>query len=375
MKPDVIVVTERSNRGLDLAEAVRMVARSQIVTTSEAKYDIVAVKGLIVDASIDRARTRVWLQAFSKRIEGRSIPVIYLLRSKAVSELSAAERLGATACLSAMTEPSVVVAALFRQIAPQKTFTEIIVEHSIARAVTILNNMNVDATIGPVNLREVDELIDPVLQAMKDGGVFHWLKLIQNHDDMTLRHSLLVAGLIANLAVFLHLPRSDRTSLVRAALVHDVGKARIPLGILNKPGRLDDEEMQIMRTHASIGHEILLASGMTDNLGLSGTRHHHEMLDGSGYPDGLKGEEIGDVIRLLTICDIYAALTEDRPYRPAMPQEEAFKILRSMVPSKLESGLVEAFAASISADETLSRKLRLTLPILKNLHSTKSATP
>lgn len=361
MRPDVIVATERSGKGLDLAEAVRVVARSQIVTTMETDYNVNSVQGAIVDASIDQPQTRRWLADFAKKMNGKAVPIVYLLRSKTTAELREAERLGATACFSAVTEPSIVVAALFRQISPEKTFTEAIVEHSLALAITLFNNMDSAARAGVINLEEVDQNIDPVLRAMQDGGFVHWLKMIQSHDDMTLRHSLLVAGLIANLAVFLNLPRSDRTALVRAALVHDVGKAHIPLKILNKSGRLDVEEMTIMRTHAAIGHEILTAAGMTDSLALAGTRHHHEMLDGSGYPDGLKGEEIGDIVRLLTICDIYAALTEDRPYRPAMSQGKAIKILRSMVPFKLESSLVEAFVASISADELLSSGLRKSL--------------
>ncbi|WP_238183315.1 HD-GYP domain-containing protein, partial [Methylobacterium trifolii] len=136
-----------------------------------------------------------------------------------------------------------------------------------------------------------------------------------------------------------------------AALVHDVGKARIPLAILNKPGPLDAAEMAVMRTHAAVGHDILFASGMRDPVALPATRHHHEMLDGSGYPDRLSGDRIDDPIRLLTICDIYAALTERRPYRPAMPQAEALRVLRGMsAAAKLEPALVEAFAASLEGD-------------------------
>ncbi|MET0527269.1 MAG: HD domain-containing phosphohydrolase, partial [Microvirga sp.] len=87
---------------------------------------------------------------------------------------------------------------------------------------------------------------------------------------------------------------------------------------------------------------------------LAATRHHHEMLDGSGYPDGLRQDEISDMVRLLTVCDIYAALTERRPYRSAMPQIKALDILRSMTPIRLETAIVEAFAASL-ADTAASK--------------------
>ncbi|MDE4909942.1 HD domain-containing protein [Methylobacterium sp. 092160098-2] len=153
----------------------------------------------------------------------------------------------------------------------------------------------------------------------------------------------------------LRLSIGDRRSFVRAALVHDVGKTKIPLEILLKPGALTAEEMKVMRAHAALGHEMLLASGMTDKFALAVTRHHHEMLDGSGYPDGLSGAAISDPVRLLTICDIYAALTEDRPYRAAMSQAKALEILRGMAPAKLELALVEAFAASLAGEGAVSQ--------------------
>ncbi|SEO16053.1 HDIG domain-containing protein [Methylobacterium sp. UNC300MFChir4.1] len=172
---------------------------------------------------------------------------------------------------------------------------------------------------------------------------------------MTVRHCLLVAGLAAHFALHLGLSIDDRTSLVRAALVHDVGKAKIPLTILRKPGTLDDDELQVMRTHTALGHDMLMTAGMTDALTLAVTRNHHEMLDGSSYPDGLSSAAISDPVRLLTICDIYAALIEHWPYRLAMTQGEALAILRRMTPDRLETALVEEFATSLIHGQTATR--------------------
>jgi HD-GYP domain-containing protein (c-di-GMP phosphodiesterase class II) len=134
----------------------------------------------------------------------------------------------------------------------------------------------------------------------------------------------------------------DVKRLGLAATLHDIGKARIPLAILDKPGRLEPNEEEIMRRHPVIGYELLQATSGIDPETLDGVRHHHEYLDGSGYPDGLAGSQISDLVRLLTISDIYAALIEQRPYRPAMSREAAFKILAGM-DGKLESSLVKAF--------------------------------
>ena len=126
-------------------------------------------------------------------------------------------------------------------------------------------------------------------------------------------------------------------------MLHDVGKAKIPLAILNKPGRLTDEELSVMRTHAAAGYELLRQQGQYGADVLEVVLRHHELLDGSGYPDGLAGPQINDLVRLVTICDIYAALIERRPYKPPMPPARAFNILQEMG-QKLEGALVHAFA-------------------------------
>jgi HD-GYP domain-containing protein (c-di-GMP phosphodiesterase class II) len=97
-----------------------------------------------------------------------------------------------------------------------------------------------------------------------------------------------------------------------------------------------------MRRHPVIGYELLKAFPEISPEILDGVRHHHEYLDGSGYPDGLTAPEISDLVRLLTISDIFAALIESRPYRPPMSRQDAYKVLRSM-DGKLETSLVKAF--------------------------------
>lgn len=119
------------------------------------------------------------------------------------------------------------------------------------------------------------------------------------------------------------------------------GRRRFPLSILNKPGRVTEPEMTVMRMHAAIGYEMLVDSGFSQEV-LQVVRSHHEMLDGSGYPDGLRAPEIPDLVRLVTICDIYGALIERRPYRPAMTGREAYSIVQSMT-GRLDADLVNAF--------------------------------
>jgi HD-GYP domain-containing protein (c-di-GMP phosphodiesterase class II) len=137
--------------------------------------------------------------------------------------------------------------------------------------------------------------------------------------------------------------KTDQQHLVRGVLLHDLGKAKIPFAILNKPGALTGEEIAVMRTHARIGHELLRGQGEYEPELLEVVLSHHKLLDGSGYPDGLASPQINDLVRLVTICDIYAALIERRPYRQLIEPAQAFKIVQEME-GKLEGALVRAFA-------------------------------
>jgi HD-GYP domain-containing protein (c-di-GMP phosphodiesterase class II) len=133
-------------------------------------------------------------------------------------------------------------------------------------------------------------------------------------------------------------------------MLHDIGKARIPLAILEKPGPLDESEMALMRRHPEYGLEALgdnsaVAPEMRDII-----VHHHELLDGSGYPHGLKGNEICDLVRIMTIADIFAALVERRSYKPPFSSEAAYQILLDMGP-RLDKDLVRAFKFVSRADQ------------------------
>ena len=165
---------------------------------------------------------------------------------------------------------------------------------------------------------------------------------MRTYDNATYQHCLLVAGLAAGFAARLGVTLGGQRLITRAALVHDIGKARIPHAILNKPGPLTVSEMSIMRTHAATGHDMLVRQGGYDPQLLDIVRHHHEYVDGSGYPDALGGAQVRPLTRLLTICDIYAALTERRPYRAQTSPHEALGILAGMG-GKLDAGLLRSF--------------------------------
>lgn len=183
---------------------------------------------------------------------------------------------------------------------------------------------------------------DAIAQAVRQDGLGRWIDAVRRHHESTYQHCLLVTGLAADFAQFLGMRASDVQRLTTAAVFHDIGKAFIPLAILDKPGKLDTHERSAIESHPFLGYEALQQSGSMSEEVLDAVLHHHEWLDGTGYSDRLKGDEIGDIVRMLTICDIFAALIEDRGYRPAMPRADAYGLLRGMV-GKIEKAMFEVF--------------------------------
>ena len=141
-------------------------------------------------------------------------------------------------------------------------------------------------------------------------------------------HSERLVGYAVQLGESLGLPEDDLEILRVASLVHDIGKVAVPDSILCKPGKLNRIEQEVIRQHPVVG-ESICAPLKPFRDALPAIRHHHERMDGSGYPDGLAGEQIPLMARILQIADIYDALTIDRPYRKAMPQERALAVMMS----------------------------------------------
>ncbi|MBS1167513.1 MAG: hypothetical protein H6R00_3538 [Proteobacteria bacterium] len=170
-----------------------------------------------------------------------------------------------------------------------------------------------------------------------------WIELIQNYHDGTAQHCSLVSGYTLAFARVLGAGEVQTGRLFDAAFFHDVGKAMIPLEILDKPGRLEPAEWKIMQGHVIHSYDILSRDEHTSGEIARVARDHHEYLDGSGYPNGIAARGIDDITRIITICDIFAALTEKRAYKPPKPFDEAYSILKSMAGTKLDPDLVRVF--------------------------------
>src|SRR5579859_7983877 len=163
-----------------------------------------------------------------------------------------------------------------------------------------------------------------------ESVLFSLARSIEGKDPYTHGHCERLADYSARLGAQLGLPEDQITALRRAGIVHDVGKIAVPDAILLKPGRLTSEEWKIIREHPAVGERIC-APLKSFRFVLPIIRHHHEKLDGSGYPDGLRSEAIPVTARVLQIVDVYDALTTDRPYKKAFSITDALRTMKEEV--------------------------------------------
>jgi putative nucleotidyltransferase with HDIG domain len=194
----------------------------------------------------------------------------------------------------------------------------------------------------PIDIRGAKGAGRMIADNIAEDGLTSWLETVRRHHEGTYQHCLLVTGIAVDFGLSLGLAKPDIERLYSAAMFHDIGKARIPLAVLDKPGRLDPAERALIETHPAAGYDVLRGNvGVSAEI-LDAVRHHHEYLDGSGYPDALCAAGISDIVRILTISDIFAALIEHRHYKPTMSRGQAYEILQGMQ-GKLERPLVTAF--------------------------------
>jgi HD-GYP domain-containing protein (c-di-GMP phosphodiesterase class II) len=175
-------------------------------------------------------------------------------------------------------------------------------------------------------------------------------------DTYTAGHSHRVALGAVSLGGALNLSPQELRVLAQGSIIHDVGKLNVPDQILNKPGPLTPEERQQIETHPVTGYDLCTRLGFMGPE-LSIVRSHHERLDGSGYPDGLKGKQLSTLVRILGIVDVYDALTSDRSYRPPWSQAAAIKFLRENSPGLFDQRLVEIWITLVESNRVTEAAL------------------
>lgn len=181
----------------------------------------------------------------------------------------------------------------------------------------------------------IKNIAESIYQRMDSIDVIiQYLNEIKYYDDYTYSHCVNVGFYSMLIGKRLHMQESRLVDLIQAGLLHDIGKIKISNELLNKKGKLTDEEFQLIKKHSLLGYEILNSSTVIDTEVKDAVLTHHERLDGSGYPFGIKGDCVGEFARIIAVADVYDAMTSDRPYKRKVTPFDAFHMF-------LTSGLCE----------------------------------
>ncbi|WP_038054076.1 HD-GYP domain-containing protein [Thioalkalivibrio sp. ALJ1] len=191
----------------------------------------------------------------------------------------------------------------------------------------------------------VEEITDSVT---RNSRALVSLARLKNADDYTYMHSVAVCALMVSLGRELGLEEAELMAAGEAGLMHDIGKAAMPLEVLNKPGKLTDEEFAVMKRHPGEGYRILQAADEALHpITLDVCLHHHEKVDGSGYPEGLTDEEISLFAKMGAVCDVYDAITSNRPYKNGWDPGESIRKMAEWADGHFDPKVFQAFVKSL----------------------------
>ena len=347
-KRRLLLASDRSDQSSELADILRSVGEVEAIATAEIpEKPARQVSGIVVDINLRSAES---VQRVRNKLRGeayRSMPRLFVLADALHHASMQAWALGATDTISRPLDAAAILQRVRSAFPDSANYDSTdrgkALNRGVEAAHAVIVKIFEKLPMGePLTFDDIVQAENRILKAIKHTSLREWLTAVGCHHTDSYRHCLFVTGFAVAFAQTLGMREDDQRRLARAALLHDVGKAFIPLAILDKPGALSEAEIAEIRLHPRRGYDALAAQGGFPAEMLDVVLHHHELLDGTGYPNRLAGNRISDIVRLTTIVDIYAALVEKRAYRLPFTHARAFALMEGMG-AKLDQQLLQAF--------------------------------
>ncbi|MBU2709101.1 HD-GYP domain-containing protein [Zooshikella marina] len=218
-------------------------------------------------------------------------------------------------------------------------------QHIRSTAQDIMESVRIGRAI---NIKEAKYVVNECVESiLRNDDALKWLSHIKNKDDYTAEHSMNVCILSAAFAKHLGFPKHEIERIALCGLLHDVGKAKIPDHILNKPGNFNLEELRVMQSHTTLGKKLLMSAGIEEAVAIDVAYAHHERLNGKGYPRGLRSHQIPFYAKIIAITDTYDAVTSTRCYKSSQSSIMALHIINKEKGTHFDSELVDEFIQCI----------------------------
>jgi putative nucleotidyltransferase with HDIG domain len=347
-KRRLLLASDRSDRSSELASILKSVGQVDTIATADIPETPARdLSGIVVDINLRSAES---VQLVRNKLQAeayREMPRLFVLADALHHGAMQAWALGATDTIARPFDAAGLLQRIRAAFPDADGYDETdrgkVLNRGVEAAHGVMVNIFKKLPAGePLKFADIVAAENKILKALRHSSLREWLTAVGCHHTDTYRHCLFVTGFAVAFAQHLGMREDDQRRLARAALLHDVGKAFIPVAILDKPTELSVVEMSLMREHPQRGYDALSEQGGFPAEMLDVILHHHEFLDGTGYPNGVSQGQISDIVRLTTIVDIYAALVEKRAYRLQFTHVKAFSMMEDMG-SKLDQQLLQAF--------------------------------
>ncbi|WP_420132974.1 HD-GYP domain-containing protein [Rhodopseudomonas sp.] len=344
----LLLASDRRDQSADLARILAGVAEVQTISTSQLPdAPALELSGIVVDINLRSAES---VQAVRRKLLGggyQPIPRLFVLADELHHGSMQAWALGATDTIARPFDARDLLARIRAAFPDASETTETARAEAMSKGVAAAHGVLVKIferlpAGKPLTYQDVLQAEAPILKAIKRTSLREWLTTVGRHHNESYRLALFATGYAVAFAQHLGMREEDQRRLTRAALLFDVGKAFVDVGLLDNLDGLQGERLLKYREHSRRGYDALATEGSFPRETLDVVLHHHELLDGSGYPDGLHGDQISDIVRITTIVDIFTSLVAQRKNHTALMPLHAFSAMEA-IGDKIDQRLLQAF--------------------------------